>query len=47
MKLAIVIVCYRVPDLTIDGLRSLAAEIGCLPGTGVEAVENPSASGGG
>lgn len=40
MKLLIVIVSYRVTDLTIDCLRSLAGEIGRVPGTRVAVCEN-------
>jgi GT2 family glycosyltransferase len=40
MKLLIVIVCYKVVDLTIECLRSLAPEIGRVPGTRVALVEN-------
>jgi GT2 family glycosyltransferase len=40
MKLLIVIVCYRVVDLTIDCLRSLVPEIGSVPGARVTVCEN-------
>ena len=40
MKLLIVIVSYRVTDLTIDCLRSLSGEIGRVPGTRVAVCEN-------
>ena len=40
MKLLVVIVSYRVTDLTIDCLRSLAAEIGRVPGSRVAVCEN-------
>jgi GT2 family glycosyltransferase len=40
MKLLIVIVSYRVTDLTIDCLRSLSGEIGRVPGTRVALCEN-------
>lgn len=40
MKLAVVIVCYKVVDLTIDCLRSLAPEIGRVPGARAVVVEN-------
>ena len=40
MKLLVVILCYRVVDLTIDCLRSLSAEIGRIPGTMVGLLEN-------
>ncbi len=40
MKLFIVILCYRVPDLTIDCLRSLSREIGRVPGAKVGVCEN-------
>jgi N-acetylglucosaminyl-diphospho-decaprenol L-rhamnosyltransferase len=42
MKLFIVVLCYRVPDLTIDCLRSLSGEIGRVPGTRVGLLENGS-----
>jgi N-acetylglucosaminyl-diphospho-decaprenol L-rhamnosyltransferase len=40
MKLLVVIVCYRVPDLTIDCLRSLSGEIGRVKGAQVALCEN-------
>ncbi|QEH34182.1 N-acetylglucosaminyl-diphospho-decaprenol L-rhamnosyltransferase [Aquisphaera giovannonii] len=40
MKLYVVILCYRVPELTIDCLRSLAPEIGRVPGMKVGVCEN-------
>ena len=40
LKLLIVIVSYRVTDLTIDCLRSLSGEIGRVPGTKVAVCEN-------
>ncbi|MGO9599612.1 MAG: glycosyltransferase family 2 protein [Isosphaeraceae bacterium] len=40
MKLLVVVLCYRVPDLTIDCLRSLDREIHRLPGTKVAVCEN-------
>ncbi len=40
MKLLVVIVSYRVTDLTIDCLRSLAEEIGRVPGARVAVCEN-------
>ena len=40
MKLFIVVVCYRVVDLTIDCLHSLSGEIGRVPGTKVGLLEN-------
>ncbi len=40
MKLLVVIVSYRVTDLTIDCLRSLASEIGRVPGSSVALCEN-------
>jgi N-acetylglucosaminyl-diphospho-decaprenol L-rhamnosyltransferase len=40
MKLLVVIVSYRVTDLTIDCLRSIAGEIGRVPGTRVAVCEN-------
>src|SRR6516165_2865371 len=42
MKLYIVILCYRVPVLTIDCLRSLSGEIERVPGTRVGLLENGS-----
>src|SRR5271156_5077063 len=40
MKLLVVIVSYRVTDLTIDCLRSLSGEIGRVPGAKVAVCEN-------
>src|SRR5579859_5340127 len=40
MKLLVVIVNYRVTDLTIDCLRSLSGEIHRVPGTKVAVCEN-------
>ena len=40
MKLFIVVLCYRVVDLTIDCLHSLSTEIGRVPGTKVGLLEN-------
>jgi GT2 family glycosyltransferase len=40
MKLLIVILNYRVTDLTLDCLRSLAPEVARLPGTKVAVCEN-------
>lgn len=40
MKLLVVIVNYRVADLTIDCLRSVADEIRGLPATRVAVCEN-------
>jgi GT2 family glycosyltransferase len=40
MKLFIVVLCYRVLDLTIDCLRSLSKEVGRVPGTRVGVLEN-------
>ena len=40
MKVLVVIVCYRVPDLTIACLRSLSSEIPTVPGTEVAICEN-------
>jgi GT2 family glycosyltransferase len=40
MKLYIVVLCYRVPDLTIDCLRSLSGEIGRVQGARVGLLEN-------
>lgn len=42
MKLLIVVLCYRVAELTIDCLRSLAGEIDQVPGTRVALLENGS-----
>ena len=42
MKLFIALLCYRVPELTIDCLRSLSSEIGRVPGTKVGLLENGS-----
>ena len=40
MKLLIVIANYRVAHLTIDCLRSIAEDIGGVPGTRVAVCEN-------
>lgn len=40
LNVLIVIVCYKVPDLTIDCLRSLAPQIGDVAGTKVAVCEN-------
>lgn len=40
MKLLVVVLCYRVPDLTIDCLRSLSGEIDRVPGARVGVCEN-------
>lgn len=40
MKLLVVILNYRVTDLTIDCLRSLAGRVGRVPGTHVAVCEN-------
>jgi GT2 family glycosyltransferase len=40
MKLFIAVLCYRVPDLTIDCLRSLSREVERVPGTKVGVLEN-------
>jgi GT2 family glycosyltransferase len=40
VKLLVVVVCYKVPDLTVACLRSLAPEIGRVPGARVAVVEN-------
>jgi N-acetylglucosaminyl-diphospho-decaprenol L-rhamnosyltransferase len=42
MRLLIVVLCYRVVDLTIDCLRSLSGEIGRVPGARVALLENGS-----
>ncbi len=40
MKLLVVVLCYRIPDLTIDCLRSLSQEIIRVPGARVAVCEN-------
>src|ERR1700687_622515 len=40
MRLLIVVVNYKVTDLTIDCLRSVAREIGSAPGSQVAVCEN-------
>ena len=40
MRLFVVVLCYRVVDLTIDCLRSLSGEIGRVPGAKVGLLEN-------
>lgn len=40
MKLFVVVLCYRVPDLTIDCLRSLSREVERVSGTKVGVCEN-------
>ncbi|WP_165250295.1 glycosyltransferase [Paludisphaera soli] len=40
MKLLVVILCYKVPDLTIDCLRSLEPEIARIPDSRVGVCEN-------
>ena len=40
MKLLVVVLCYKVPDLTIDCLRSLEPEIARIPGARVGVCEN-------
>ena len=40
MKLFIVVLCYRVVDLTINCLRSLSNEVSHVPGTKVGVLEN-------
>jgi GT2 family glycosyltransferase len=40
MKLLVVILCYKVPDLTIDCLRSASDEIVRIPGSKVAVCEN-------
>ncbi len=40
MKLLVVVVSYRVTDLTIDCLRSLSGQIGSVPGAQVALCEN-------
>src|SRR3990170_5599230 len=41
-ELLVVILCYRVAELTIDCLRSLAPQIDDVPGTHVAVCENGS-----
>lgn len=41
-RLAVVVLNYRTPDLTIDCLRSLVTEVGSVPGTQVIVVDNAS-----
>ena len=45
MKLLVVIVNYRTPELTIDCLESLAPEISTVPGTRVVVTDNDSGDG--
>lgn len=40
MKLLVVVLCYKVPDLTIDCLRSIEPEIARVPGARVALCEN-------
>jgi N-acetylglucosaminyl-diphospho-decaprenol L-rhamnosyltransferase len=40
MKLFVVVLCYRVPDLAIDCLRSLSKEVGRVANTRVAVCEN-------
>lgn len=40
MKLLVVVLCYKVPDLTIDCLRSLGPEVARIPGARVAVCEN-------
>jgi len=40
MKLLVVVLCYRVPDLTIECLQSLKKEVGRVPDTKVAVCEN-------
>jgi len=40
MKLFVAVLCYRVPDLTIDCLRSLSQQIDRVPGARVGVCEN-------
>lgn len=42
MKLLVIVINYRTPQLTIDCLASLAPQIGDLPETGVVVVDNAS-----
>jgi len=44
-KLAVIIVNYRTPDLVTTCLRSLEAEVACLPGSHVFVADNDSADG--
>ncbi|MFQ5462949.1 MAG: glycosyltransferase family 2 protein [Phycisphaerae bacterium] len=39
-RVLVVIVCYRVPDLTVDCLRSLESEVASMPGLRVAVCEN-------
>jgi len=45
VSLLVIIVNYRTPELTLDCLRSLSAEIPSVPGTRVIVVDNGSADG--
>ncbi len=45
MKLLVVIVHYRTPDLAIECLRSVAPEVAAIPGCRVVVVENASGDG--
>jgi len=40
LNILVVIVCYKVPELTIDCLHSLAPQIADVPGTKVAVCEN-------
>lgn len=40
MKLLVVVLCYKVPDLAIDCLRSLGPEVARVPGARVAVCEN-------
>ncbi|WP_246196774.1 glycosyltransferase family 2 protein [Aquisphaera giovannonii] len=40
MKLLVVVLCYKVPDLAIDCLKSLGGEVARVPGTKVVVCEN-------
>ena len=40
MKLFVIVLCYRVVDLTIDCLESLSKEVGSVPDTKVGVLEN-------
>src|SRR5687768_6099546 len=42
MKLLVVIVNYKTPDLTVECLESLAPEIATVPGTRVVVTDNAS-----
>jgi GT2 family glycosyltransferase len=45
VRVAVVLVCYRVPDLTIDALRSLEPEVARVPGVVALVCENGTGAG--